>query len=104
MSVFDNIMVQDVSGMTEHYRPVLNESGGEIKNGHLSVGMRVTFPSPFGGMISAVVEDGIEIPYGTAWAASEHNRHMLMLDPVRAIWVFGNTSMSKHMSFAGVVT
>lgn len=89
MNATDEIRLQDVTGMTEHYQPILNESGGEIKNGHLSGGMRVTVPDPFfGGTIVAVVDD--EIFMGQAWARSGSVAYSLVLDPVRAIWVYGN--------------
>lgn len=85
--------LQDVTGMPEHAPPILNESGNQIMNGHLSGGMRVTVPDAISGrMIPATVED--DIFGGRAWAVSGDVAFSLVLDPVRAIWVCGCMSHS----------
>lgn len=94
MSEFNGWTMQDVSGMPEHYLPILNESGNQIMNGHLSEGMQVVIPDPFfGGAVIGTVDDGSLFGKNST-ATSGGIRFHLELDPVRAIWVSSNIAMS----------
>lgn len=96
MSEFDNWQIQDVSGMPKHYLPILNESGNEIKNGHLSEGMTIQIPDPFfGGMVVGTVDEG-SLFRKNATATSGGIVFHIELDPVRAIWVSSNIAMSAN--------
>ncbi|CAB4191788.1 hypothetical protein UFOVP1229_140 [uncultured Caudovirales phage] len=98
------MLMQDVSGMPEHYLPILNESGNKIMNGHLSEGMTVTIPDPFfGGTVIGTIDEG-SVFGKNATATSGGICFCLELDPVRGIWVSSNIAMSvSAIERAGVL-